>query len=68
MLRSYKEIAERIKKVWGVAISVPSVVRWSKTLDDPLPIRRIRPSPTSKRSLVVADAAAVDKWALRRIS
>ena len=68
MLRSYKAIAERIKKVWGTDVSVPSVVRWSKAVDDPLPLKRIRPSVDSKRSMVVADAAAIERWALRRIA
>jgi hypothetical protein len=68
MLRSYKAIADRIKKVWGTDVSVPSVVRWSKALEDPLPLKRIKPTASSKRSLVVADASAIERWALRRIA
>ena len=67
MLRSYKAIAERIKKIWGMDVSIPSIVRWSKSIDDPLPLKRIRPLPTSKRSIVVADATAVERWAMKRL-
>ncbi len=68
MLRSYKEIADRISKIWGISVGIGSVIKWSKQVKDPLPVRRIRPSPDAKRVIVVADTVSVDRWAQRRVS
>lgn len=66
LLRGYKSIAERISKKWGgVSISIGSVVRWSKDVKDPLPIKKIK--AVGNRSIIVADSAAIDRWAIRRI-
>lgn len=67
MLRTYKAIAERISKVWGASVSLPSVMRWSKMAKDPLPIKRIKPVTDGTRSIVTADGDAVERWARRRL-
>jgi hypothetical protein len=68
MLRGYKAIADRIDKLWGgTGVSVASVQRWVKMVTDPLPVKRIKSDPNRKRSIVIADPSAIDRWALRRI-
>lgn len=70
MLRSYKEIADRISKIWGgVSVTAQSVMRWSHMVEDPLPVKRIKPRGVNgKRAIVVAETAAIERWAQRRIS
>jgi hypothetical protein len=68
MLRSYKEIAEKIATVWGVPVSLASIHRWLTMIEDPLPVKRIKARVNGKRSIIVADPATVERWARRRVS
>jgi hypothetical protein len=66
-LRGYKAIAVVVSDVWGVDVSVQSIFRWSKREDDPIPVKHITPTRGQTRSIVLADEAAIRRWAQRRL-